>query len=250
MASRLATALIAGAVLSGTPAHGADWYTGAPDKAGSIAPFGAAIDVSVAATNKGAGHLSLIGTVSPFTSMKESGIRIRLNGMTGSYDYVSSAPGVGKVTGRENAGGIAAGYEIRSGDTSFAVYGGIEFSRRTLSKADPLNTVVGNAIGFKTAVDFYTKPTSYTMASANFTYSTSNNSYYARLKGGIAMTNDIYVGPEVLFLGDNFYRQWRVGAHVSGVKMGKLQFGVSGGYVKDRRAGSGIYGILDSRLVF
>ena len=58
------------------------------------------------------------------------------------------------------------------------------------------------------------------------------------------------MNPEMLVLGDKFYKQWRVGAHLTGAKFGRLQFGVSGGYLKDRDQGSGGYGILDARVTF
>jgi len=38
--------------------------------------------------------------------------------------------------------------------------------------------------------------------------------------------------------------------HVTGIKMGALQFGPSGGYVNDRKNGGGAYGILDTQIRF
>ena len=61
--------------------------------------------------------------------------------------------------------------------------------------------------------------------------------YFTHAKWGFAVADGIFVGPEALFLGDAFYQQWRVGAHVSGVRVGLLQFGLAGGFVDDRSRG-------------
>ena len=234
----------------GQPVLAAEWYTGANNSQQRQANFGVAIDASLSATTKDSMHGSLIGTIAPFSRSDESGMRLRIGGLAGYYKYTATAPGIGNVTGREMAGYALGGYEWVRKNMTFAVYGGVEVQNRTLSKPDPNNNAVGASWGFKTAIDFYANPTSYTMVSGNFTYSTNYNAYYARMKAGIAVASQIFVGPEVLFLGDDFYRQWRVGAHVTGVKLGALQIGVSGGFVSDRRNGRGAYGILDTRLQF
>jgi hypothetical protein len=88
------------------------------------------------------------------------------------------------------------------------------------------------------------------MASGYGSYSTLHNSYYTRVKVGWSLIPGIYIGPEVSLLGDSFYRQYRVGAHLTGVKLGRLSLGISGGYLNDDRQGSGTYGIVDARIGF
>ena len=232
-----------------SPALAQEWYTGARERAPE-ANYGAAIDASLSATTRGTVHGGVIGTIAPFNKLDESGVRLRLGGIAGSYTYTSTSPGVGNVKGSESSGSLMAGYEWVTKNATFAIYLGGEAQNRTLSKPDPSNSVVGAAYGFKTSVDFYMNPTSYTMASGNITYSTVNNAYYTRFKVGMAVTERIFIGPELLFLGDNFYGQWRAGAHVTGAKFGPMQLGLSGGYVNDRRGGPGGYGILDARLTF
>lgn len=226
-----------------------EWYTGSQQNREQES-FGAAIDASLTGTSKGSMHGGVIGTIAPFTKLNETGVRLRLGGLLGQYTYVSISPGVGEVKGTEASGSLMGGYEWVTNNATFAIYLGAEFQNRRLNKADPSNSVVGNSAGFKTSVDFHVNPTSYTMLSGNLTYSTNNNAYYTRFKAGMKITENIFVGPEALFLGDNFYGQWRLGAHLTGAKLGALQFGISGGYVNDRRAGSGVYGILDARIGF
>ena len=85
-------------------ASAADWYTGSGTgtrKANSN--FGVSIDASVAATTQNAVHVSVIGTIAPFTALDKTGMRLRIGGLTGSYKYISTAAGVGGVTGQETS---------------------------------------------------------------------------------------------------------------------------------------------------
>lgn len=232
-----------------SPGQAQEWYTGA-NSTREAQTYGAAIDTSLTGTSTGSMHGSVIGTIAPFTKLDETGMRLRLGGLLGQYTYVSVTPGVGKVTGTEASGSLMAGYEWVSANATFAMFIGGEFQNRRLDKNDPSNSVVGNSAGLKAAVDFHVNPTSYTMVSGNITYSTNNNAYYSRFKAGMKVSENAFIGPELLFLGDNFYGQWRAGMHLTGARLGPMQFGLSGGYVNDRRAGAGFYGILDARLGF
>ena len=60
----------------------------------------------------------------------------------------------------------------------------------------------------------------------------------------------MFIGPELTVLGDKFFSQWRVGGHISGFTIGRLQLGVSGGYLSDKVRGSGVYGSADARVTF
>ena len=226
-----------------------EWYTGARDGRQDN-NFGGAIDLSLTGTSKGSMHGVLIGTIAPFSKLEETGMRLRIGGLLGSYSYTSPTAGLGSVTGRETSGNLLGGYEWVARNATFAIYMGGEMQNRTLSKPDPANNATGVVGGFKVAVDFHMNPTPYTMASGNITYSTIHNAYYARFKGGLQVSGNVFAGPEVLVLGDDFYSQFRVGAHLTGAKFGPMQIGVSGGYVQDRRQGAGAYGILDARMQF
>ena len=48
----------------------------------------------------------------------------------------------------------------------------------------------------------------------------------------------------------NPHGQWRVGAHLTGFKMGPVQLGLSAGYLNDRKLGSGLYTVVDGRIAF
>lgn len=251
MMRRFLLAMLGGFFAACGGAHAADWYTGAP-ASGVAAPaqFGVAIDTAVTVDSKDSRYVTLIGTIAPFSTFDRSGMRLRLGGVLGQYSYISGTAGLGRVKGTQEDGSFLVGYEWVSRRLTVAAYLGGDINNNRLDKADPLNKATGTAFGAKIAVDFNWRPVDYLMASGVGSYSTAHNSYYARLKGGYAIMPETYIGPEVLFLGDDFFRQWRVGGHITGARVGILQFGLSAGMLNDQVRGKGVYGILDARIAF
>ena len=274
--------LTALAALTPGAAGAAEWYTGAPLSQGvaptayiasfppqtdpvytSYAPvsksadyvapaqketFGAAIDFAVTADSKGSRFVTAIATIAPFSGLDESGMRLRLGGVIGQYSYTSST--LGKVSGTQSDVSFMIGYEWVTARASFGVYGGANYDNNSIDKYDPNNTSVGKGTGMKIAVDFNYRPTDYTMFAGVGSYSTMHGAYYTRLKAGYAIAPQIYAGPEAIFMGDEFFKQWRVGLHMTGAKFSMLQLGASAGVLVDKVRGTGIYGILDARLGF
>jgi hypothetical protein len=228
----------------------ADWYTGSGATTSASDQPHEALDLALTGTTQGSYYGTAIGTIAPFAPLTESGMRLRLSGVLGTYSYISSAAGIGRVTGTQEDGSFLVGYEWVSRVTSVAVYVGGDLSNNTLDKKDPSNPVSGVAVGAKVGLDFYSNPTTYSMISGNVSYSTANNSYYTRFKVGLSIADGVFAGPEALFLGDNQYSQWRIGAHVTGLRFGALQFGLSGGFLSDRVRGKGAYAIVDARVTF
>ena len=57
-------------------------------------------------------------------------------------------------------------------------------------------------------------------------------------------------GPEVTFLGDNFFNGWRAGGHVTGFAIGPMKFSLGAGYAFDRIRKGGYYTSIDGRIAF
>jgi hypothetical protein len=242
------TFVAAALLLSIGAARAADWYTG--ERVQDVAPTPhVAIDTAATADTNGSVFGTVIGTIAPFDGLDEDGYRIRLSGVLGRYSYVGSN-GIGRVTGTQSDGSFMVGYEWVLRAATVAIYLGADVSDNLLSINDPNNSSKGLHVGGKVAVDFYVNPTPYSMISGTLSYATANNAYYSRFKGGIAIAPQLFVGPEVLVLGDDFYSQWRLGVHLTGLRLGPMQFGISGGYLDDKIRGHGGYGLLDARLTF
>jgi hypothetical protein len=249
-ASRI-QALVVAAAISMTigTARAADWYTGVPTDGPPIpkAPR-ATLDIALDGTSQAAYSAALIGTIAPFTPLDRSGFRFRASGIVGTYTYDSTD--VGKVNGNLMGGAMLMGYEWVFKRATVSVYLGGEIVNTNISPNDPNNQAKGTSVGVKVATDFYVTPTNETMIAGVFSYSSNFSSYYARMKFGMAFADRIYVGPEVGALGDNFFQQWRVGGHVTGIRFGMLQFGAALGFLNDRVRGGGVYSTVDTRVTF
>jgi hypothetical protein len=231
-------------------ASATDWYTGVPGDGPSGAAPTIAIDTAVDITSQNALAVAMIGTIAPFAPMDESGLRLRLSGLGGKYDYIASSAGLGRINGSLAQGSFMVGYEYVSNKLTAAGYVGPSISYNGISPNDPNNTVKGTYVGFRVGGEFYARPTDATMISGVGSFDTAHNDYYGRLKFGLAIINQVFVGPEALALGDNFFHQWRIGGHISGMRFGFVQLGVSGGYLFDYVRGPGGYAILESRVTF
>ncbi len=238
----------AAALLASTGlACAADWYTG--ERVAPPPPPHVTIDTTATADSQGSVFGTVIGTIAPFDGLDQDGLRLRFTGVLGRYSYVAGN-GLGRVTGTQADGSFMVGYEWVLNAATVAIYAGAEVNDNRLSINDPGNASKGLHAGAKIAADFYMNPTPNTMVSGVLSYTMAANAYYTRFKFGMAVAPQLFIGPEALVLGDNFYSQWRVGVHLTGLRLGMMQFGLSGGYLEDKVRGKGGYGILDARLTF
>ncbi|WP_019906624.1 cellulose biosynthesis protein BcsS [Methylobacterium sp. 77] len=242
------TAVLVPAFLGGAPAQAADWYTGAEPVVRDDA-WTTAVDASASVTSNSSAFGSLTGTFATEGTLLQSGPRIRVEAVAGTYSY----PGQGvaqRVTGYQEEAALSAGYEWIWRDAALAGFVGFNVRSNQLSILDPDNPVVGTGVGAKFGANFYARPTENTMVSAYGSYSTQFNAYYTRFRVGYMVADGVYVGPEAMVLGDNFFSQYRIGAHVSGFSIGPIKMAVGVGYVKDRIQGSGYYSSVEARAAF
>ncbi|WP_342151486.1 cellulose biosynthesis protein BcsS [Methylorubrum sp. SB2] len=225
----------------------ADWYTGAVTPAERDAWI-VAVDASATLSSQGSQFASATLTAAPRDDLTVSGPRVRLDGLIGSYRAGNG--GKNDALGDQAEIAAMAGYAWASRDAVLSGFVGLNLRRNALSRFDadtPTETV---AVGLKAALDYYARPTAVTMIHATGTYSTAFNAYYGRLRGGIAAFAGGYVGPEFALLGDDYYRQWRAGVHLSGLTFGAMQLGLSAGYLHDHARKGGLYTTVDLRTGF
>jgi hypothetical protein len=226
-----------------------DWYAGA----GRVVPTDewiVAIDASTTFTTNQSQFAYAAGTIAVGGgTLQQNGFRLKLEGLGGNYGYDQNGTAA-QARGEQFEGGALAGYQQYWNNATVAFYVGLNVRENTIPSADPLNTATGTKVGFKTAIDAYLRPTDQSMLSAYASYSTAYDAYYARLRAGYAILGTGYLGPELTFLGDDYYGQTRLGAHFSGIQVGALQFGIAGGYVWDRSYKDGYYGTLELRAGF
>jgi len=227
-------------------AAAADWYTGAaPPKPND--DWIVAIDGSASATSDGSYFTGLAVTVAAGGTLKNSVFRVRAEGLGGTYSF-DSGPAAVPTRADQVEGAILGGYEWLIGRSSLQAYGGLAVRDSHFSNSDPSHPPDGTAFGFKGVLQYYLTPSDQTMFSAYGSYSSVYNAYYTRLKWGVAPFGSFYIGPEIGALGDDYYRQWRLGMHISAVRFGAMQFGLSGGYTRNQDDRGGAYGMLDVHM--
>ena len=229
-------------------AWAADWYTGASPVKPSD-DWIVAVDASAAASSNGSQFAAVSATIAPERTLSTSGSRIRVEGLAGTYKFDSSRKDT-LTRGNQVAGALLGGYEWLTPRSSFATYGGLAVRNSTFSDTLPGHAADGTKVGFKGVLEYFARPTDRTMLSAYGSYSTNFNAYYARLRWGVTPFGGFYIGPEVTALGDDYFQEWRLGAHLTALQIGPLQFGVSGGYLMNKAGKSGGYGTLDVRAVY
>jgi hypothetical protein len=225
-----------------------DWYTGVSTPAAGD-DWIVAVDSSMTVTSTGSEFADLGMTSAINGTLNASGVRARVEGLAGEYSYNEGLTG-SRVNGLQEEGALLAGYEWVGRDARLGGYLGLDVRNNSLSAVDPTNPVVGTTAGLKSVLEFYLKPTASTFLSAYGSYTTNENAYYTRIKTGYAIASEVYVGPEVSYLGNDFFNQWRVGAHLTGFRLGGLQLAVSGGYLYDRMQKGGAYTSVDVRVGF
>ncbi len=186
-----------------------------------------------------------VGTlIGPSGDLEKSGPRVWLYGEAGEYKFLDSGTA---FSGVFQSGDVLVGYGFESENYSINLLAGVNAINHTVTPFDAENPVQGTEVGFKVRGDAYWTPTAQTMTSGEYEYSTAFRTYWVLQKIGLDVTDgkEIYVGPQVTFLGDQEHNEWRVGAHVSNLKFGRVQVDVSAGYANDSSVGAGAYGYLE-----
>ena len=236
------------ALLLCTPARASDWYTGARQPAPGD-DWIVAVDASLDVTTQASYFSNVTATAATNGTLNESGLRARVEGLGGRYQYYASDINT-TVHGTQESGSALLGYAWVSPTMSFTAFLGADVRNNRLSTFDPQNPVNGLTFGAKGQLELFARPTAATIVLANASFATNETAYFARLRAGYRIGPELYLGPEVSALGDAFFNQERVGVHLTGLQAGPLRFAFAGGFLQDRVRGSGGYGTLDARIGF
>lgn len=237
---------VAVAICLAQPALAADWYTGAKPSADD---WIVSVDVSADVTTQGSSFADVQVTGAPAGALDQSGVRLRAEALGGRYSYFSTTD-ARTVDGTQISGAFLAGYQWVSPSIAFSAYLGADIRDNTLSIVDPGNPVVGTSVGGAAQFELFATPTRRTMIDAAASYETNMTAYFVRLRGGYLVAPGFYVGPEVLALGDAYLAQQRIGAHVTGLRLGPTRLSFAAGYLYDRVRKAGAYSTISASVDF
>jgi hypothetical protein len=165
--------------------------------------------------------------------------KLLLNG--GAYRYHS---GFTQIVGSQAMAAALPGWRFRRAGFEFTVFGGLDVQHHGTTPVDPGNRLRGTHAGVRGGFDVWYEPFQNAMVTASASLSTVGSSYWTRGAAGWRFLDSIWLGPEFLACGDDTYRQFRAGAHVTSLRFGSYEFSVGAGYVTDSDRRSGVYGRL------
>ncbi|MCO5129535.1 MAG: cellulose biosynthesis protein BcsS [Xanthobacteraceae bacterium] len=137
---------------------------------------------------------------------------------------------------------ILPGWRFKRGSLEVKVFAGPDFERDTVAPAQVGRLPYRNSFGARATVDLWWEPTAATMLSASASATTIGSGTSARVAGGWRLSDAGWIGPEIAVSADRFSEQYRVGAHLTGVRTGDFEWSLAAGYVRDSFRRSGIYG--------
>jgi hypothetical protein len=164
---------------------------------------------------------------------------------SGHYRYRAGSLNNAEVTGWMNGAAVMPGAHFTRGGLSVNIYMGADLQAHELSPFDPGSNLQGRHIGLRFAADLWTEPSPQTMLAVSGTMSSIGASYAGRIAFGWRALDGFYVGPEAITYGTPDYRQYRLGIHLTAlrVRLFHWRFECQGGagYAVDDDGNTGPY---------
>ncbi len=173
--------------------------------------------------------------------LNNDGFTLKVLLAEGSYKYLS---GTTDIRGTSQLAAILPGWRIKRNNFEIKAFAGLDLQNHRLSPDDPTNSLRGNHAGFRVNADMWWEPIQSMMLASSISGSTIGNSFGIRGAAGWRFMERLWAGPEIETSGDEVYRQYRFGAHVTSFKTGEFEWAIGAGYVEDNSHRSGAYGRL------
>jgi Cellulose biosynthesis protein BcsS len=161
-----------------------------------------------------------------------SGLRWEASALRGTYRYPLSEAPEGRVRGRYYDIGVGIGYAMVNPSGGLVVSIGPSLYDKDLSYVRP-GERTGSRLGAKGGFLAYVTPARGPSLFSFGSYSTADRAAHVYANLGFPLPLGLSAGPEVAYFETTDYRQTRVGAHLSGVKIGGFRAGVSVGRARD-----------------
>jgi hypothetical protein len=174
-------------------------------------------------------------------SLRQDGFTLKLLLGAGTYRYRGATT---DITGRQYLASALPGWRFKSGPNELTVFAGLDMQQHQTSPDDPGNRLRGFHAGARGGFDLWYEPLPAAfMVTASASASTVGKNVWARAAAGLRAF-DLWLGPEAIFCGDETYREWRVGAHATGLRTGPVEWTAGLGWVTNNDQRSGMYGRL------
>lgn len=180
-------------------------------------------------------------TFAPLTSIYETGFRLRFTTSFNQYELTDP-----KRTATNKSAEALMGYVFAFDKASVMFGAGAVVTNK--DESGDINSPSTTKAGGKVLVSAYARPSDATMLFGQLSYSSTTQFRLAQGKFGLQVVPNIYAGPEVSISGGPEFTQGRLGAHLTGFSLGKINGGISAGVLRDSNNGSGFYSSLTLRV--
>ncbi|MEO0618291.1 MAG: cellulose biosynthesis protein BcsS [Pseudomonadota bacterium] len=173
-------------------------------------------------------------TFSPGGDRTRDGFRLRLEGGSGTYGYITQRTfGPLSIMGESTFGAALVGYQVSRGPWTAKAFAGIAYERHILGPDDPDNEVNGKKVGFKLALEGWRNVGTNSFLALDANYSSPFGSYAANAKVGLGVWENIWLGVEAGAYGNSTLNAMKGGGFVrwrTGYGTLWLSGGVGGDY--------------------
>jgi hypothetical protein len=137
---------------------------------------------------------------------------------------------------------LLPGWRFKQGEFEIKFFAGPELENRRFDPDVPTAKLRGTHLGARVAAELWWEPDRLTMVASSFSKGTIANAWSVRGATGWRVLDQFWAGPEISASGDEFSRQVRLGAHVTGFKLEAFEWSAAAGYVQDSFGRNGVYG--------
>lgn len=193
------------------------------------------------------------GIISPLSNKKDafskSGPMMRFWQRSFAFSYTTNLSPNGHSDTRIDAIGASfsgeLGYQKKLSHGEVAGYAGLTYRYFELSPKDPGADLNKNPVGIPITLNAHWMFFDKMSLSTNLAYTFLHEDYWAQFKLGYQTSSTLKFGPEIIFQGGSEYRYIRLGAFISGIKLGMFYLGTNFGLRDDlRESKKSLYGDL------
>lgn len=166
------------------------------------------------------------------------------SGMGLTRERFEPTPGLGVIRVTTQTASLI-GYQWAGDGVYAALYAGPEIYHEQLTVAAIAGRWSKPRFGLRALAELWINPSQDTLLTATLQGGSTRGSLYGRVSAGLRLWRSLYVGPEAGFYATQTYNETKLGAHVTGLRLGIFHFRVSGGVQTqdDRRHPSPYVGV-------
>jgi hypothetical protein len=136
------------------------------------------------------------------------------------------------------------GYQWALGRTFLSLFAGPELDRDRFSSAGG-SAREETRLGARVHGEIWMHPTDDTLLTGTAIAGSARGHLWTRASAGYKVWRDVFIGPEASLYRTDDYREWRLGAHATGVQLGRFTLRLSTGWRKEESSPrGGAYGGL------